>query len=201
MLAGCAVATAGPHTDLDDFTFALHEYTGEYARPWAVTRFHTFRVGKRCLAKFADKKYAVIASAAQVATHVVDYAKARGADDWSTIESQRNNDRETNQRMVSQMIDAFRSRLSLTISVDGDDCDAGDRALWLQYWTSIAKALEDYPPKTGRVAIVLEVTPNVKAMSGSIAKDGTLVFTGPRDIEPNDWLAPIESTFRRAAGK
>ena len=86
--------------------------------------------------------------------------------------------------MVSQMIDAYRSRLSLTISVEGDDCDAGDRALWLQYWTSIAKALEDYPPKASKVSIVLEVTPNVKAMSGSIAKDGTLVI-------PSEYLEAV----------
>jgi hypothetical protein len=204
----CVLATAAPaapdnYDDLshDDFAFALHEYTGEYARTWLVTRVHTFQVGKKCLARFADKQQAVIASAAQVGTHIEDYAKARGADDWSTVESQHANTHEANRKLVYDMIEGWRGKLSITIKVEGDDCDAGDRALWLQYWTSIAKALEDYPPKAGKVAIVLDVTARAKTLTASIAKDGTFVFTAPRDIEANNWLAPIESTFRRAARK
>jgi hypothetical protein len=194
-----ASADAAP---LDDFEFALHEYTHEYTRPWAITRFHRFEVGPKCFARFTDKDQAVIASAAQAASHVVNYAKEIGADDWSTIESQRNNDRETNKKIVSDMMAAFRPKLSITVRVEGDDCDAGDRALWMQYWVSITKALEDYPPKSGKVAIVLDVTPKTKVMSATVRKDGTFVFTGSRDIEPtNNWGAPIESTFRRAAGR
>jgi hypothetical protein len=200
-MAMTETAAAHPHEALDDFAFSLHEVTGDFARPWVVTRFHTFHVGKRCLARFADKKQAVVGSAAQVAGHLLDYAKSCGADDWSTIESQRTNDRETNKRIVSDMIDAFRPRISITINVEGDDCDTGDRAMWLQYWTSIVQALDEYPPKGHSVAIVLNVTTKVKTMSGAIAKDGTLVFTAPRDIEPNAWGEPVESTFRRAAGK
>jgi len=195
LLLAATAATAAA----DDFWVALHDYTGEYARPWAVTRFHTFVVGKKCLARFTDKDQAVIGSAAQVATHVVDWAKKVGADDWSTIERQRNNDPETNHKLVYDLMEAFRPRLSITVKVDGEDCDAGNHALWLQYWTQIAYLLEQYPPRQKRVAIVLEVTPKTKVVTASVAKDGTFLFTASRDIEPNNWIEPMEAAFRRAA--
>jgi len=184
----------------DDFAFSLMEHVGEYTRMWMVTRFHTFNVGKKCLARFADRNQGILTSAAAVGRDLLGFAKACGADDWSTIENQRANDRKTNQTLVYKMMSAFRPKLSVTINLDGDDCDGTDHAVWLKYWTSIANLLEQYPPRADKVTVILNVTAKAKGMSATV-KDGTFVFTSARDFEPNAWLEPMQSVFRRSARK
>lgn len=205
LVLSTATARARPHDDVvdaslrDDFAFALHEYTQEFTRTWMITRFHAFHVGTKCLARFPDRNMSVLASGAQVANHLVGYARKRGADDWYAIESQRNNDPKTNQKLVYKLMGELTPKLSLTINVEGVDCDAGSRALWIQYWVAIAEELEENPPKAGRVSIVLDVTPKTKGISAEVGRDGTFLFTASRDVEPDNWLETIRTAFRRGA--
>ena len=185
----------------DDFAFSLMEHIGEYTRMWMVTRFTTFNVGKTCRARFSDRTQAVLASAAAVGRDMLGYVHRLGADDWSVIEHQRANDPKTNQTMVYKMMDEYRGKLSVTVNVDGEDCDTKGTALWLRYWTSIAGALEAYPPNADKVSIVLNVSAKTKGMTATVANGSLLVFTGARDIEPDDWLGTIERTFKRNARK
>ena len=38
----------------DDFSFGLKEYTGRFSSAWVLSRMHTFKVGKKCLARLGD---------------------------------------------------------------------------------------------------------------------------------------------------
>lgn len=105
---------------------------------------------------------------------------------------------------MGRVVEAVDTRLdrTVTITVEGDDCDTKDTALWLRYWVTIAEALKNYPPRAGKVAITLNVTSKAKGMSAAVGKDGsTFVFTGSRDIEPSDWNTQIETAFRKVMRK
>ena len=186
----------------DDFSFGLQEYTGKYARPWVLTKMHTFKVGKKCLARLGDKKEGALHAASFVTRDILEYAKAVGGDDWDRIESQSANDKIFNRDLVAKSMDAFKGKLSITISVEGDDCDAKQSSLWLRYWTTAATALSNYPPRAGKVAIAINVTSKVKEVSATAAGDGaTITITAPRDIEASAWSDKIEIAFKKVARK
>jgi hypothetical protein len=180
----------------DDFAFATKEATGKFHDAWVLTKLHTFKLGKKCVAKLSDKDGGAVHAASFVTRDIAEYAKAAGAEDWDAIESQSANDPKTNRDLVGKDMDGFKSRLSLTINVEGDDCDAGQNALWLRYWTTIATALKDYPPKAKKVAIVLNVTSKAKDVTAS-----GFTFTAPRDKEAAAWDTKLVAPFKKASGK
>lgn len=186
----------------DDFAFAVKESTGDHHSAWVLTKFHTFKVGKKCRAKLASKDEGAVHAATFVTRDIAAWAKAAGAEDWDAVEGQSVNDPAYNRDLVEKDMDAFKKRLSITISVDGDHCDAKQGSLWLRYWTTIAGALEDYPPRAKSVKITLNVTAKAKQMSATAGKDGaTFTFTGPRDIEKGMWSDTITNAFQKVAKK
>ncbi len=186
----------------DDFSFGLKEYTGHFNPAWVLTKFHTFKLGEKCLARLSDKNEGALHAASFATRDIIEYGKLVGADDWDRIESQSANDPATNQQLVAKMMDEFRSKLSITIAVEGDDCDAKQNSLWLRYWTTVATALKNYPPKANKVAITLNVTAKAKDVTVAAGKDGaTFTITGPRDIEAPSWSDKIELPFRKVARK
>ena len=180
----------------DDFAFATKEATGKYFSAWVLTKLHTFKLGKRCLAKLADKDNGAIHAATFATRDIYEYAKVHGAQDWDQIEGQSVNDPKYNRELVAKDMDEFKPNLSITIKVEGDDCDAGQNALWLRYWTTIATALRDYPPRAKKLAIVLNVTSRAKDVTSS-----GFTFTAPRDKEGPGWDEKLIAPFRKASGK
>ena len=167
-----------------------------------LTKLHTFKVGKKCLARLGDKNEGALHAASFATRDILEYVKAIGGDDWDRIETQSANDPAFNRDLVAKSMDAFKGKLSFTISVEGDDCDAKQSSLWLRYWTTAVTALRNYPPRAGKVAITINVTSKVKDVSNVAAADGaTFTITAPRDIEAAAWSDKIELPFRKAARK
>ena len=186
----------------DDFAFAVKEATGDYYTAWILTKLHTFKIGKKCRAKLANKDEGAVHAASFVTRDIAAWAKAAGAEDWDAVESQSNNDPKYNRDLVETDIDAFKKRFSIAITVDGDDCDAKSNSLWLRYWTTIAGALEDYPPKAKTVKITLTVNTKAKELTATVGKDGaTFAFTGPRDVEKGMWSDAIVKAFEKVKKK
>ncbi len=180
----------------DDFAYVTKEATGHYYTAWVLTKLHTFKVGKKCRAKLSDKEAGAVHAATFATRDVYEYAKASGAEDWDAIESQTANEPKFNRDLVEKDMEKFKSRFSITINVEGDDCDVQQNSLWLRYWTTIATALRNYPPKGKKVAIVLNVTSKAKDVTAN-----GLTFTAPRDKEAPAWSDKLEAPFRKAAGK
>lgn len=186
---------------VDDFAFLTKEATGEYYTAWVLTKLHTWRVSKKCYPKLADKDAGV--HAATFATRAIaNYAKSVGAEDWDAIEGQSTGEKETNRGIVEQDMDAFKKRFSLTVAVDGDDCDAARNSMLLKSWTTVAKSLERYPPKAKKVAVTLTLAAKAKDVAVKVGKDGaTFAITVPRDVEPVGWSDKIEKAFQKVSTK
>lgn len=186
----------------DDFAFMVKDATGRFSSAWALTKFHTFKVGKACRARLGDKKEGAIHAATYATRDLIDYAKTVTGDDWSDIESQSTNDRETNRKLVGKMMDDFKGKLSITVSVDGDDCDAKQNSMFLRVWTTAATALKDYPPRAKKVAITISISSKAKDVTATAGADGaTIAITAPRDKEPSGWSDKIENAFKKVARK
>ena len=186
----------------DDYAFQVKEATGDYYSAWILTKLTTFKIGKKCRAKLADKDQGAIHTATFYTRDIAAYAKSVGADDWDEIEGQSANDPATNRAMVEKMIDAFKSRLSITVTVEGDDCDAKQGALWLKYWSQIATELKNNKPKAKKVVITLNVTSKAKDISIKAGKDGaSFAITAPRDKEPSAWTTKFSDAFTKVARK
>ena len=71
---------------------------------------------------------------------VAKLAKQWTGDDWDAIESQSENDKETDLKLVEPMVVAFKMRFSITATVEGNDCDSKRNALWLRYWSDAVSA-------------------------------------------------------------
>jgi hypothetical protein len=199
ILAAVAPAHAGP---MEDFAFALKDSTGgEHTRSWVLSKLHTIKVGAKCAARLADKKEGALSMAGFATRDIAAYAKTVTGDDWSAIENQANSDREKQRAIIEPKIDAFKSKLAITITVEGDDCDAAKSALWLRYWTTVAAALKNNPPKAGKVTINLNVTAKAKEVTADSKDGATFTITAPRDVEVVGWSDQLELPFRKAAKK
>jgi len=190
---GSRSSAGTPQPKLDDFSFGLKEYTGSYARAWITNKLTKFKVGQQCWTKMIDDKQSALHTASFYTSDIEEFAKKLTGDDWSNVEAQ-------NQGIALQMIDAFGAHFQLTIHVDGDDCDTTLNSLWMRYWSTIGKALKDYPPASGNAFITLEVTPAVRDITVTVEPDGsTFRIIAPRDLEPSAWDDKIEKPFRKRA--
>lgn len=190
------------HADnLSDLQFEMKEGHGPHYKALIITRLHTFKLGDKCWPKVLDRKEGrAIHHASFLAANIQTFAKDVTGDDWAEIEGQ-SGDAAKNQKLIEPMIDAFKSRFSMSITVDGDDCDVGLNAMWLRYWSTIVKAVHDYVPASQKkVVIDLVVTSKTKDVKVTTSKDGsTFTFNLPKDIEVADWTATVEKPFRKLA--
>jgi hypothetical protein len=192
-------ATADSPPELDDFSFALKEYTGRYASAFVTNKLTTFKVAPACYKKMQDKNAGALHTASFYTSDILEYAKGVTGDDWSSIEDQ---NKEKNVKLIAPMMEDFKQRFMVTVSVEGDDCDVDQNALWLRYWYAIGEAVKDYPPKAGRAFVTLNVTPSVKDVTVDVDDSGSqFTITAPRDIEPKEWSDKIEKPFRRRSSK
>lgn len=186
----------------EDFAFEVKESSSSYHRAWVISKLTKLEVGKKCWDKIVDKNNGAVHSALFFSRDIAEYAKGVTGDDWSAIESQNNNDREANKKLIEPMMDAFKSKFRFTIVLEGDDCNAKRNALWLKYWTTLGTAVRDNPPKAGKVSIRLEVTSKVKDVSVTVDKGGgSFVVKAPADIEVVGWSDKMEKPFRKVSSK
>lgn len=199
VLAGVAVVPAPAAADdkLEDFVAAYRDYSSDGSAAWVLTKYVTFKLGDKCWAKLPKKDQGALHAASFFTRDIVAWAKDVTGDDWSAIENQ-GGDKDKNLALVEPMMDAFKARFSMTVSVEGNDCDARSNSLWLRYWGTLATSLKSYLPKAQKVAITLNVTAKAKDVTVEVSKDGTsFVFTAPRDIEVAAWSDKLEKPFRR----
>ncbi|HEY5923349.1 MAG TPA: hypothetical protein VIV11_16835 [Kofleriaceae bacterium] len=196
---GGAVTTGEAPPELDDFSFVVKEYTGDYARAFVTSKLTTFKVPPACWKKMQDPNGGALHTASFYTRDILEYSKAITGDDWSDIEDQ---NKEKNVKLIAPMVDDFKNRFSVTVNVDGDDCDNEQNSLWLRYWYHIGTSVKDYPPKSGRAFITLTVTPTVKNFTIDVDDSGsTWTITAPRDIEPKNWQEEMQKPFRRRSSK
>jgi len=193
----CATSIPALADPIADLAFDVREASSAYHREWVITKLTSFQLGKKCLAKLTDKGNDVINTANFYARDIAEYAQIVTGDDWASIENQNTGTRETNKDLVAPMVEAFRKRLSVSISVEGDDCNAKD-GLWLKYWYEIGKTLKAYPPRASSVKITLTVTTKAKDVTATVDRTGSVFsITAPRDIEVRAW--DLSKPFRKVA--
>ena len=115
----------------------------------------TFHIGDKCLAKVVDKKAGAFSKIASTARYIQRYALAVSGDDWSHIESQGTNTRDENRKIVDKMVSDFAPKFHITINREGDDCEPIDNAMWVKYMSNAVLALDKYPPKSGKMIVVI----------------------------------------------
>jgi len=201
LVLACATvspAAAGPQ---EDFSFELKQQTHDSHRPWVIDKFVTLNLGKACWAKVNDKKNRALAIATGATRDIAEYAKGVTGNDWAKIEGQSANSAEANRKLVEKMMDDFRPNLHLTITVEGDDCDASGNALWLKYWGETTRALKANPPKAGKAQITVNVTSKAKGVTVEVKDGSVFTITGSRDVEASGWGAEIQKAFQRVSSK
>lgn len=181
----------------EDHVFNLKEYTGRYSSAWVLSKLTNLKLGKKCLAKIADKDSGFSHAASFYTRDVMEYVKAVGGDDWDRIEQQSAGDPKSNRELVAKSIAEFKKRFTVNVSVEGDDCDPKSGAYWLKYWTQIGTSLKNYPPKANKVTITMTITPKAKALTIT-GGNGTWTITAPKDAEGPGWTDKIDEAFKKA---
>jgi hypothetical protein len=185
----------------DDLAFAVSESNHDKQSGWIIERLVTLEVGDACWTKILDKNTGAVSKLASTARYIARAAKEITGDDWMAIEAQTTNSKEANRAIVDKMVTEFQPKFHLTVRVAGGDCETKGQVLWLNYTSSAALATVKYPPKSGRMNIVIEATP-AKGFRADMNKDGTeLHVVGSRDIEVVAWSDTIERALKRVSTK
>lgn len=202
-LAAVTVAAAPAYaTPQEDLAFAVGENNHDKHSEWVVNRLLTFNLGAKCWAKVLDKKNRAIPLIAAYSRSIARYAKIATDNDWPGVEGQSANNREANRALVDKMVEDFKPKFHLTITVEGDDCDASGNALWLKYLSTTTSALTQYPPKAGKAFITINVQAQAKGVQTTVSADGaTFNIVGARDVEKSAWPSDIELPLKRVSTK
>ncbi len=186
----------------DDLAFSVKEATGEFNTAYVMSKLVTFKVGKTCKAKLADPQGRMVHAATFFTRNIETYAKAVGADDWGDIESRSNGGKDATKKLLGEMIDAFAKQFSMTVSVEGDDCDTEHNAFWIKIWGQVGEALAESPPKAKKVAVKISFTKKAKDVTVKVGKDGaTIDVTAPAAPaqEPSAWDTKIDEPLKKVA--
>jgi hypothetical protein len=200
---GLAVSAAA-HADTRKSAFAdaVQEVTTDHYRGWIIGKLTTWKVGPRCWEKIQDKEGRIVGLASFLTREIAEYAKQVTGDDWATIEGSGTSEKAANRGKVEPMIDAFESRFSLTVKIDGDDCDNGHDPLWMQYVMHAAQNVNALPPAAGKAIISIDVSSKAKKFAIAVGKDGsTFKVTAPKEIAAPRWQDRMESAFKKVAKK
>jgi hypothetical protein len=183
-----AIADTGPR--LSEFAFELEDVTGQAYTGLVIDRLTTFDVAPICYQKMLDHDNGVLHSAVFYTRDVAKLARALTGDDWTSLETE----------SVEPLISRFKDTFSMTIDIDGSDCDARKSALWLDYWTAVTSILEDNPPASGKAFVTLAVRADTDRISVAVDDDASAyTITVPRDTARTGWLATLEKPFRKRA--
>jgi len=202
LVAGLFASAPARATPQEDLAFAVGESNHDKQSVWIVERLMTLKVGAKCWPKLTDKKLRALGLIAAYARNVQRYAKVVTEDDWFAIEGQTANSKEANQAVVDKMITEFAKKFHLTITVEGDDCEASGNGLWLKYLSTVTDAIQKFPPKAGKTKITINVKAKTKGVTVTAGKDGsTFTINASRDVEASGWSDKIESALKRVSSK
>jgi hypothetical protein len=203
-LALALAVSAAAHADpgRSAFADAVQEVTTDHYRGWIIGKLTTWQVGAQCWEKIQDKEGRIVGLASFLTREIAEYAKQVTGDDWATIEGSSTSEKAANKGKVEPMIDAFKSKFSLAVKVDGDDCDSGHDPLWMQYVMHAAQNVNKLPPASGKAIISVDVSSKAKKFAIAVGKGGsTFKITAPKAIAAADWQDQMESAFRKVAKK
>jgi len=191
-----APLTARAGNDMEEFAEDVKDASGAYHDSYIIEKLTNFKLGAKCWKKMHNKDENGIHTATFYVAYVREYAKRVTSDDWASIETQGNNDREKNKSLVEKMVKDFAPKFSFTMTNEGDDCDTTMGSLMLRYWGTVGDALQ-YLSGKKPVKITLNVTSKTKDVDVKIS-GGNITITASRDIEPAEWDTKITKAFKRS---
>jgi hypothetical protein len=199
LAALAAPAHASPQ---DDLAAGVEDANHDKHSAWIIERMVTLKLPDKCWPKLLDKSKRGLGLLASDARSIERYAKAVTGDDWAKIESQGANTPEANRAVVDKMVDAFKPKFHVTLSLEADDCTATGRELWLNYLGSTLGSLVKFPPKSGVAQLTINVRAAAKDVKVEVDKAGsTFTITAPRDVEHGGWSDTIENALKRVSAK
>jgi hypothetical protein len=198
-------APVAAHADKSPTAYgdAIQAGTTDHYRGWIINKLTTWKVGATCWEKIQKSDGRVVSLGSHLTRALANYAKTVTGDDWASIEGSGTSEKAANKGKVEPLIDAFKSKFSLSVSIDGDDCDDGHDPLWMQYVMHAAEDIEQFPPASGKAFISINVSSKPKTKF-SIAVDKTgskFTITGPKDIASDKWQNQMEAAFKKVAKK
>jgi len=201
--AGLVTTSLSAHASpKDDLAFAVEGYNHDKHSGWIIERLVTLNVADKCWPKLVDKSQRGLGLLASDARSIARYAKAVTGDDWAGLEGQSANTPEANRAAVDKLVDDFKPRFHVTLTLEGDDCGATGNDLWLKYLGSALGSLVKYPPSSGTAKLVIDVKAKTKALGVAVDKAGTtFTITAPRDVERAGWSDAIENALLRVSSK
>jgi hypothetical protein len=184
-----------------DLAFQIQE-RHSYTQSIVLRDLMTLRLGGKCWETALDHKNVLQSRIAAAAHRVAKYGSAMtGGDDWRKIEGQSNGTKDKNRQLVADRVAQLKSKVHITVTVEGDDCD-GAQPLWMKYLGEVTESLEEFPPKSGKAIITINVLAKAKGVKTQVSADGsTFTITGARDIEESGWPSQIEMPFKRVSTK
>jgi len=197
LLALSGTAFADKQADLAFEIKERHSYT----QSLVVTELMTIEVGAKCWDTLLDKKQALQARIASTAHTLAKYGSAAtGGDDWRKLETQSNSNKDKMRELVKTRVGELKPKFHITVKVEGNDCD-GPQPLWANYLGEAARAVEAYPPKSGKAFITIHVTAKAKGVTAETKDGANFTITGNRDIEMTAWGEQIQKVFKRSSSK
>jgi peptidoglycan hydrolase-like protein with peptidoglycan-binding domain len=169
--------------------------TGEPYSKVIVDKLFVFKVGAACAARLGDENGGAAHVAPFLTRDIAKLAKNMTGDDWVAFE---NADKEKNGPVVAAQIEAFRSKFSLTIEIEGDDCDNSFSAPWTGYLTAAVTAALNYDNKLPKLHIAFHAKKSLRGITYTVTPDGSNVdYVVSRDVTPPDWGNVIDKPFRQ----
>ena len=202
-VAVLALLTPGAASaDVADYSDAVKAHTNDNYRALSIEKLTTWKVGKKCWEKIVAPSGRILDLTSFMTREIAGFAKQVSGDDWATIEGAGMSQKEASKATIEKMVTAFRAKFSLSVSIDGDDCDASHDPLWMQYVMRAVEAVNAKPPAAGKAFIVIDVSSKVKQFSITVSKDGaTFKLTGPKEIAAAQWQDEVRRVFAKAARK
>jgi hypothetical protein len=184
-----------------DLVFQVQE-RHSYTQSIVLRDLMTLQLGGKCWDTALDHKNVLQSRIAAAAGRVAKYGSAlTGGDDWRKIETQSNSTKDKNRALVADRVAQLKGKVHITVKVEGDDCD-GPQPLWMKYLGEVSESLEEFPPKSGKAFITINVLAKAKGVKTEVSADGTkFTIIGARDIEESGWPSQIEMPFKRVSTK
>jgi hypothetical protein len=199
VVAAVSLSAGTAHADFQE-DLAQEYRDSDFIRGAIVEKLITLKLGKACQEKVLDKGNMAFNIIGRSADSLIGYAKAVTGDDWKEMAKSSANTEEENRKAVEEKIAAMKSKLHLTVNVEGSNCDASGNGLWLKYLSDVAGTLAKHPPKSGKAIVTVNVTTKAKDFAVKTNKDGsTFEITGPLDKEVAGWSDKLEKHVTRVA--
>lgn len=186
----------------DDLAFAVQRNNHDKHSGWIIDRLVTLNVSDKCWTKLVETSGRGPGLLASAARSIERYAKAVTGDDWAGLEAQSANTPDANRARVDKLVDDFKPRFHVTLTLEGDDCSVTGNDLWLKYLGSALGSLAKFPPKSGTAKLVIDVKAKLKDLTVAVDQAGTtFTITAPRDVERPGWSDKIENALLRVSTK